>query len=331
MKQQRVVLVGAAFLLAASCGPWSSGGSSVRPSTPTVAPSSPAVAGIPTILVAPIPMPTFAQVAAPSGSVVWVLVGGLELFRSKDRGDTWQQRPQPSSPGTEWISFVDDYEGWVISSGSPATQCQVQLVWIWHTVDEGANWLRLNATGIGDTRCKSSLSFVDPTHGFLVAWDPNHMPVIYRSSDGGRTWSASQPLPDPPGFTSQAGGVTLMPGQVHAFGPTLLVQAGRYIFRSTDGGATWSYLVSTPDGSSSIAFVTATRWLDLVPGQSKETLDAGTTWHGYASDYHQAAGVAPQLAFGDAQVGYATVRGGLKRTVDGGLHWVVLRTPGTSP
>ena len=107
-------------------------------------------------------MPTFAQFTAPWGSIVWALVGGLELFQSTDRGDTWQQRPLPSSPGVEWISFVDDHQGWVMLLGSPATQCLVQLVWLWHTVDAGASWQRLNATGIRDAQCKSSVSFVDP-------------------------------------------------------------------------------------------------------------------------------------------------------------------------
>lgn len=331
MRQRLVLVVGAALLLA-GCGAGSSGLSAGQPTTSTVSGSSSAVTASPTIFASPIPLPTFAQFAAPSGNIVWALVAGLELFQSTDRGDTWHQRPLPSSPGIEWISFVDDHQGWVMSSGPPATQCQAQLVWIWHTVDAGASWQRLNATGISDARCKNSVSFVDPTHGFLVAWDQNHMPVLYSSGDGGRTWMASQPLADPPGFSSQQGGLTLMPGQVHAFGSALLVSAGRYVFRSTDGGATWSYLASTPEGSTSIALVTATRWLYLIaPGQSKETLDAGATWHTYGSDYSQAAPVAPEVVFPDTQVGYATIRGGLKRTVDGGLHWVALHTPGTTP
>lgn len=47
-----------------------------------------------------------------------------------------------------------------------------------------------------------------------------------------------------------------------------------------------------------------------------------------ASDYDQAAPVAPDVVFGDSAVGYATVRGGLSRTLDGGLHWSALHTPG---
>jgi photosystem II stability/assembly factor-like uncharacterized protein len=33
--------------------------------------------------------------------------------------------------------------------------------------------------------------------------------------------------------------------------------------------------------------------------------------------------------FGDANVGYATVRGSIQRTTDGGAHWTAIKTPGT--
>jgi photosystem II stability/assembly factor-like uncharacterized protein len=60
-----------------------------------------------------------------------------------------------------------------------------------------------------------------------------------------------------------------------------------------------------------------------------ETTDAGKTWHPYPADYTQAAGVAPDVVFADPLVGYATVRGGITRTVDGGSHWTAIETPGT--
>ncbi len=37
----------------------------------------------------------------------------------------------------------------------------------------------------------------------------------------------------------------------------------------------------------------------------------------------------PFVVFGDAEVGYATVRGSIQRTVDGGAHWERIDTPGT--
>jgi photosystem II stability/assembly factor-like uncharacterized protein len=127
----------------------------------------------------------------------------------------------------------------------------------------------------------------------------------------------------------------LQPGLVSAFGSTLLVQASmnnsegyvQAIFRSTDGGATWTYLA---ERQGVLAFLTPTRWIQLeISEPSWETNDAGKSWHPYPSDYTQAAGVAPDLVFGDPQVGYATVRGGIARTVDGGHHWVWIETPGT--
>lgn len=77
-------------------------------------------------------------------------------------------------------------------------------------------------------------------------------------------------------------------------------------------------------------FLSSSRWLELiVPGPWTETTDGGATWHPFTSDYQQAAPIAPQIVFGDANVGYATVRGTLQRTIDGGAHWTALRTPGT--
>jgi photosystem II stability/assembly factor-like uncharacterized protein len=130
---------------------------------------------------------------------------------------------------------------------------------------------------------------------------------------------------------------TLQARIVRAFGSTLLVSAWQqsgagslHVFRSTDGGATWAHLASAPEQDGNVDFVTASRWLKLIgPGQSTETTDAGASWHPYPSDYSQAAPIAADFVFGDSLVGYATVRGGISRTVDGGLHWTDLHTPGT--
>jgi photosystem II stability/assembly factor-like uncharacterized protein len=308
-------------------------------STPTATPAS--TPGVLTKPPAPIALPADAQLSAPSTNVVWALVVDQYLYRSTDRGATWQQRPMPSTkdhfPQPE-ISFVSDREGWLTTGGEPETQCNGETVAIWHTTDAGATWQLLGSNGIGYSQCKAHLSFVDAHRGFLDGSDPNRAPVIYRTTDGGGTWKGSRPLPNPPGFTTQAGGFTLQPGRVRALGSTLVVEASmqnsagdvEYVFRSTDGGAIWTYLASANDPNNHVVFVTATRWLQLIgPGQSVETTDAGANWHAYASDYSQAAPIAADFVFGDSQVGYATVRGGISRTVDGGRQWTAIKTPGT--
>ena len=161
--------------------------------------------------------------------------------------------------------------------------------------------------------------------------------MIYRTADGGQTWAASKPLPDPPGFTfTRPGGVVILPGRPRAFGSVVFVDAQgygeqtRYVFRSADAGATFTYVSTVPTVEGTVAYVTATRWVVIgTPGSSMETTDAGASWHAYTTDYSQAAPVTPDIVFGDASVGYATVRGAIQRTTDGGAHWTTIKTPGT--
>ena len=289
----------------------------------------------------PIPPLSFADLAAAGNGVVWMLVAGDHLFRSLDRGVTWQERTLPRLPRIAKISFVDDRTGWILTTGSPATGCMAQYFAVWRTTDGADTWEKTYegdfASGLTAGGCKTALAFVDTQHGYVSVSGRDVAPAILRSADGGQTWSLSERLPDPPGFRFEPSVSTLAPGAVADFGPVLLVSAlseisgdgRRHVFRSTDRGATWSYLVTTPTAID-IVFLTPTRWLQIVIANSSfETTDAGASWHSFATDYARTAGVSPQIVFGDAKTGYATVRGGIQRTTDGGMHWTGLTTPGT--
>ena len=342
---RRAAVVFAAVLAACSAQP----AASPSPSA-TVAVASPTLTPTPTATRTPtpsptptlIPMPSFVELSPAGGTVLWVFVAGTRLFRSTDRGDTWTERPVPSQPLNGLVSFVDDSEGWFASLAQSASQCTTQLLTIRHTTDAGSSWQAVTPTGIAAEQCKENLVFHDD-RGSLVGWDPNTAPTIYRTADGGRTWAASR-LPDPPGFISKPGGFMLHPSKVKIFGTPVrlrLVEATgliedqqppqrRFVFASTDDGATWTYRTTTPDPDSNVVFVTETRWFQLSAGAvPKETTDGGASWHAFTTDYKQAAPIPPAIAFGDAQTGYATVRGTIQRTVDGGAHWTSIRTPGT--
>lgn len=281
--------------------------------------------------------------------MVWALVAGNRLFRSTDRGETWQDRSAALDQlaVSRDISFISESEGWQATRGPSDAACAVQGTGIAHTTDGAATWSQVvpavppagtDPSGLFGGPCKSGLTFADADVGFLSTRDPNSAPVIYRTADGGRTWGASRALPDPPGFTTRAGVAVLQPGRVRVVGTTLLVAAsaqtgGRlvtYAFRSVDGGSTWSYVATIPESGGAFTFVSATRWLQIdAPGSAKETTDAGATWHAFTTDYSQAAPIAPEIVFGDSLVGYATVRGAIQRTTDGGAHWTTIKTPGT--
>jgi photosystem II stability/assembly factor-like uncharacterized protein len=282
-------------------------------------------------------LPTTGQLMAPSHNLVWMDVG-WELFRSTDRGATWKQRPMLTD-GQNELAFTSDRIGWVLINQPPEDSCSAERASIWRTSDAGSTWDNLGAKGVSDAQCKRALSCVDGAHCFLGTWDDDHAPRIYRTANGGSTWAASPPLPYPPGSTSNS----LVPGRVHAYGATLLVEASgnqsdsTFVFRSTDGGATWGFGANVPAGSrwgGFFGFVSAHRWLLLVaPGQSRETLDGGASWHAYPSDYRRPAEVVPdrpEVVFADQQVGYVIAGGSrIQRTIDGGLHWTSIHTPGT--
>jgi photosystem II stability/assembly factor-like uncharacterized protein len=267
---------------------------------------------------------------------VWAFVGGTRLFRSSDRGDTWVERSTPPGLSNNEMAFADDRNGMLLSTGTAAQDCQTQTVSIGATADAAATWQRIQATGISDAMCKQGLASADPTHFVFMATKTGSAPVVYRTADSGRTWTASAPLPIPPNLASQGATSVTITGRPRVFGSVVLVDGGggqqtKDVFRSTDGGATFTYASTVPTFEGAVAFVTATRWLQIAPpSSSMETTDGGASWHAYTTDYGQAAPVAPEVVFGDGNVGYATVRGEIQRTTDGGAHWTKIKTPGTA-
>lgn len=306
------------------------------PGGPPLSSASPSPAPSPS---SGIPMPTDAQLSAPSSNVVWALVAGQYLFRSSDQGRTWEQRnwaPYRGGGGPAVISFTDETNGWALFPGVPSTQCQQAGAQLWRTSDGAATWQPItyiddaSATpnGIAFDQCKEYMAFLDATHGFVAAHDTAHKPSVYRTSDGGATWVAST-VPDPPGFVTSGGGNALRVVSIRGFGATAMLSAAGgdnlYVFSSSDGGKTWTYIATVSDPSRvDLSILAYNHWLIIQGGL--ETTDAGKTWHAFATDYSDAAGVASTLVFADEKVGYGTVRGGVHSTIDGGAHWDLIKT-----
>jgi photosystem II stability/assembly factor-like uncharacterized protein len=190
------------------------------------------------------------------------------------------------------------------------------------------------AENVGADRCKSGLLFTDASHGFITAWDHGLRPTIYLTRDGGKNWTGVD-LPDPPDFktTSVFPKFSFESVSVMRAGKSMYVVAWgtqpgdsdrNYVFRSNDGGASWSSIARVP--RQDIVVVTESRWLKLsMPGDSLESSDAGQQWHLFASDFNSGGG---RVNFGDSQVGYQGGYGVILRTLDGGTHWDRIQAPG---
>ena len=248
MMRRTLILAALLTLLTACAAPPPASNATTAPPSPSATPTA---TPSPTVAATPITLPSTAQLSAPTATLVWAFVADSRLFRSTDRGDTWQDRSAalPGGPTRE-MAFVTDNEGWLATFGSAATQCQYQSVGIAHTTDGGAKWDQLvvpgvapapDASGLGGPKCKERLAFADAQRGFLSAYDPNSAPVIYRTTDGGNTWKTvftdtggGAPLTDL-GFTDPTHGVAVLGATPD---PKLLV--------SSDAGATWRAQVFTP-------------------------------------------------------------------------------------
>src|SRR5438105_2758075 len=263
----RAIFVLVLFLAACANQPNAATSPTPTPSaTSTTAAPSPTPTASSSPTPTPISLPSIAQLSAPSATVVWALVGGTRLFRSSDRGDTWAERSLPTGLANIDVAFADDRNGLLLAVGTAASQCQTQTVTIWRTTDGAGTWQQLAPSGITDAKCKHGLASGDATHVFFTASNPTDPAVVDRTADGGSSWQSSAPLSAPSGDTT----VFAMPSRPRAFGSVVLLDASggqqsKDVFRSSDGGATFAFASKVPTFEGTVAYVTATRWLQIAP------------------------------------------------------------------
>lgn len=141
------------------------------------------------------------------------------------------------------IDFVTPANGWVVAELTYPSRFMVL-----HTTDSGSTWTRELSgptAGVGEYA-----RFFDPLHGVVVALGPQS--TIYKTGDGGRTWSQLSFAADGLQVLS-ASFVDASLGWLLVLVP-YPVEASETLFRTTDGGATWVDL-GTPVLNADAAFV----------------------------------------------------------------------------
>ncbi len=235
-----------------------------------------------------------------------------------------------------------------------------------HSSNGGASWRRLPASQITKS---SQISFVDSEHGWAVAGDSDSQGHIWRSIDGGRTWSWLAKLnSDNPRwrFTGEVqldfvdrlngwlietfsiwrtsdGGISWK--QVFSTG-----QMGGQVFKTTDGGKTWDVQTVRDKGYfTNIFFVDRnTGWL-CSGDQMYRTDDGGRTWRLQATltESWQLEScffvskregwvvgtrlLGPSTGLPETNMRNNLVRGIVLHTLDGGETWMVVRIGQNEP
>ncbi len=229
------------------------------------------------------------------------------ILISTDYGFTWhvQYIPELQFTTITQIEFIDALTGY-LSGGA----------FIYKTTDGGQSWNRMIT---GCPYYISLMQFVNDSIGFIAG--PG---FLSKTVDAGNTWtSLNYPLTqwiDGFAFSNDYIGV--------------IIYSNSELYRTSDGGNTWSLVYTLPYGPTTIEFGSFQFLNDTIvygtgmkyvaigsPGEdfTIKSTDGGITW----TENH---GVYPGSAYQNSfftsiDTGYVTNIAGVNRTYDGGVTW----------
>lgn len=205
--------------------------------------------------------------------------GAGELWRTSDAGKTWSART-PGLPGMAVVTIVGTSDAWVTTTctqGDYEGPCA-----LWASDDAGRTWALVSQTHL------QAISFVDAVHGWGTVDDPltlggSRSSGVYRTADGGRSWSE---IPGTPcgqiGFPVAVSFVTASRGWVGCLGDAGAGQAAKGVVETRDAGRTWVIRSATyVDGQhTDIGSISSS---DYLMGLSMRASGVGIAWEGRGS------------------------------------------------
>ncbi len=179
------------------------------------------------------------------------------IFRTKNGGQSWHKILEQSGVQINDIYFYDDSLGWAVGSNG----------FIVHTANEGTQWFQQSSPVSTDLY---AVHFLNKKIGWAVGDDG----VILRTADGGVTWSKGNV-----GIVVDGKGIPLY--GVRALDSTSAVVAGyTALYRTTDGGQTWSGLRDNARIFYDVFFVNGQTGYVCASGQRLyKTTDGGQSWN----------------------------------------------------
>jgi photosystem II stability/assembly factor-like uncharacterized protein len=245
-----------------------------------------------------------------NGHGIWLTTNGGRTWRRSVPRDVAAAKIAVASPPE--IQFVNKRVGWMSAPLAFDRQELSKGVIHWEvdwTTDGGRTWHRSIPPGCLRVCDDGSISFLDARHGYAFAsvvgnaQTPNK---LFRTSDGGRTWQrvSQPPIWGPITFVDEKDGFAGGPGELIEglyLGPRIVT-----LYRTTDGGRSWSKF--DPAGSGSFTeqpYTAAGRdvlvpengpnrngGLNLVAGAVYASRDAGRNWIGRAVPFAPTSAVS---------------------------------------
>jgi photosystem II stability/assembly factor-like uncharacterized protein len=263
-------------------------------------------------------------------NVAWAAGAGGTVIRTTNGGTSWQ------SVGGGAIGSNDIYTMDAVSattafvSTTPST-----TTFIYRTTDGGSSWQQVYSLAGG---FMDGIRMADAVNGIAVG-DPVGSPlkwVVLQTSDGGATWTriATEPTPN---SSTEAGWnnafYTMANNQYAWFGTN-----NNGIWRTTDGGSSWSFAVTTLGGNANcfgIQFNGPPTGTGLAAGQTSgvdRSTNGGANWSAAtAAGTGAAFGIAGYVApSGSPEYWIASSTGSIYYSSNHGTSWVTTGPNGYS-
>ena len=215
-----------------------------------------------------------------------------KIIRTKDGGRTWTE--QLANENRSYVSTKAQTKDRITVAGSTQNYSP-DTGKIVRTNNGGTTWSEETIIDSGNVVGFNKVYFLDSLHGWISGGIVNIGPAIWRTIDGGNTWTM---FPTPQGFYGLSFIDTLNGWGAYS----------DYMFHTTDGGATWQFqtymfdpdpYVSNGLMTNAISFVDSLNgWAfgvnadsGIITEEIMRTTDGGWHWH------RESIGLTPDLTY----------------------------------
>lgn len=224
-----------------------------------------------------------------SGTTAWVCAingdtgTGSCIYKTDDAGLSWTQQNtagfQNSTSFINYVHFFDENVG--IAAGDPiGSPAKME---IWRTTNGGASWTLITGSAVPNAQSGEwGYNGGNVAVGNTV-WLVTNKGRIYKSSDQGLTWTATQtPLTDFSG-TSQSGRMAFSDANNGCILKTVSGTTPTYtLYTTSNGGTTWSAGTTFAGQHRILSYIPGTTILvgtsQAAPVGSSYSTNNGTTW-----------------------------------------------------
>jgi hypothetical protein len=238
---------------------------------------------------------TFGIETLSSGSVVWPPGNAPQLIASDFPFRPVLTNPVGATVGNSYLepgqspgSIIDGaHICWV--ANDPATMYGTTTGWIGKSTNNGATWTALS----GSPTLSGHGNWIAASTDLSIVVAPGNSGTMQYSTDGGATWANSTGGPSSfpgGGFSQYSNAVTFLYADPITAG-TYFLYSTPSIYKSTDGGATWSVVVSGLTSANNPISMA------MVPGRSGHILLSfgengfgGSSWSAVVANYPATGG-----------------------------------------